>query len=277
MGAVLMILLLMVNLGIGFFLSKQAHTTMKEEVERQMLGVTNTAASMIDGDALEALEAEDMRTQKYQEILRTLGYFRDNIDLRYIYCIRQVGERSFVFTVDPTKLDPAEFGEAVVYTTALDDAAHGMPSVDSKPYRDDWGAFYSAYSPVYDSFGKVAGVVAADFSAEWYEKTVHGYEHKIMASYVFLTVVGVVLVMMISLSVRKRFRELDAELTYLENDIEDFERGVANHFGETTEDILMLRRRSEQNPFAGADMSMEGRMSAARKKLHIYIDFLHNI
>ncbi|MBQ7677456.1 MAG: cache domain-containing protein [Lachnospiraceae bacterium] len=276
MAAVLMSLLLLVNLGIGFFLAKQARITMKEEVERRMLDVTNLAASMIDGDALESLQAEDKRSQKYQEILRTLGYFRDNVDLKYIYCIRHVDAQHYIFTVDPTKADPAEFGEEVVYTSALDDAAHGMPSVDDTAYRDDWGAFYSAYSPVYDSFGKIAGVVAADFSTEWYERAVNGYERRIISSYVFLTVVGIGLVAAISLSVRKRIRDLDTELEYLESDIEDFERGVANYFGESAESILSLRRRSEASPSLEGDMSMEGRMKAARRKLGIYIEYLHS-
>ncbi len=37
-------------------------------------------------------------------------------------------------------------------------------------YEDEWGRFYSAYSPVFDSHGKVGGIVAVDFSAEWFDR-----------------------------------------------------------------------------------------------------------
>ncbi len=57
-------------------------------------------------------------------------------------------------------------------TDALYQASLGKPSVDKVPYEDSWGRFYSAYSPVFDSNGKVAGIVAVDFSADWYDKQI---------------------------------------------------------------------------------------------------------
>ena len=138
-------------------------------IQNRMLDISNTAAAMLDGDELKNLKKEDKGTVEYQKVNDTLAYFQDNIDLRYIYCVTAKSDKEFVFSVDPTVEDPGIFGEPVVYTEALYAASHGTPSVDKEPYSDDWGRFYSAYSPVFDSDGNVAGIVAVDFDAGWYD------------------------------------------------------------------------------------------------------------
>ncbi|MBR3316575.1 MAG: diguanylate cyclase, partial [Atopobiaceae bacterium] len=139
-------------------------------MQTRMLDISNTAAAMIDGDALKSVSPADEGTDKYESIMRTLRYFQDNIDLKYIYCIRDMGDGKFTFGLDPTVEDPGEFGSPIVYTDALYEASQGHPAADNVHYEDAWGAFYSAYSPVFDSEGKVAGIIAVDFSAEWYNQ-----------------------------------------------------------------------------------------------------------
>lgn len=61
----------------------------------------------------------------YDNIMRILTYFRDNIELKYIYCIRDMGDGNFVFGLDPTVEDPGEFGSPITYTDALYAASKG--------------------------------------------------------------------------------------------------------------------------------------------------------
>ncbi len=124
------IFLLIVNVSLGIILTRQSSNAMKALMKGRMLDVSNTAASMIDGDVLRDITAEDKDTEGYRQILKSLTYFQENIDLKYIYCIRDMGNREFIFTVDPTVLDPAPFGESVVYTDALYEASLGHASVD---------------------------------------------------------------------------------------------------------------------------------------------------
>ncbi len=81
-----------------------------------------------------------------------------------------MGDGTFTFGLDPTVEDPGEFGSPIVFTDALYKASQGTASADETPYHDAWGSFYSAYSPVLDARGDVAGIVAVDFSAEWYNR-----------------------------------------------------------------------------------------------------------
>ena len=164
--------MLTTNLALGIVLTKQAHQSTKIQINERMLDVANTAADMLEGDALEGLTEADIGTQKYQTAYDTLSCFLENIGLYAIYYVMDKGDGTFVFGIDPDPVKPAEFGSPCVCTDALYAAGKGTPSVDEVPYEDAWGRFYSAFSPVFTSDGKVAGIVAADFKAQWYEERV---------------------------------------------------------------------------------------------------------
>lgn len=166
----MVVFLLGVNLSLGYLLMRESADSIISLMQTRMLDVSNTAAAMIDGDALETVTPDDKGTDRYETIMRTLTYFQDNIDLKYIYCIRDMGDGTFTFGLDPTVEDPGEFGSPIVYTDALYQASQGTPSADKEYYEDAWGTFYSAYSPVFNSKGEVAGIIAVDFSAEWYDR-----------------------------------------------------------------------------------------------------------
>ena len=162
--------LLIVTISLGYMLERQSRSSIITLMQTRMLDTANTAAAMINGDILESVTPEDKGTEGYESVMKTLTYFQDNVDLKYIYCIRDMGDGTFSFGLDPTVEDPGEFGSEIVYTDALSKASKGTASVDETPYKDAWGTFYSAYSPVYNSQGKVAGIIAVDFSAEWYNR-----------------------------------------------------------------------------------------------------------
>ncbi len=136
---------------------------------QRMLDIANCAAGSVDGDDLGAITADDRESGRFRRLYNALAIFRDNIELEYVYGIREEPDGRFTFTVDPALNNPAKFGEEVLRTDALVAASKGIPSVDETPYTDSWGTFYSAYSPVFNSGGRVSGIIAVDFSEEWYE------------------------------------------------------------------------------------------------------------
>ena len=111
--------MILFNLAFGVILSKAALKAMRAQIDERMLDISNTAAAMINGDDLAKMTADDQGSPEYQRVMENLTYFQDNIELSYIYCIMQVGEREFVFGVDPTIENPGEFGSPIVYTDAL--------------------------------------------------------------------------------------------------------------------------------------------------------------
>ena len=165
-----LVVLLTVHIIMSVTLISMAKKALREQVEQRMLDVANTAAHMINGDELKTLKAEDKGTEKYQKVYDTLRSFQDSIQLDYIYGIQQEEDGSFSFTIDPEPEDPGEWGEHIDTTDALINASNGKADVDKEPVEDEWGLFYSAYSPVFDSDGNVVGIVGVDFNAEWYDK-----------------------------------------------------------------------------------------------------------
>ena len=200
---------------LGHVLLTQTKTALKSLIQSRMLDMAKTAAANLDGDILEKLEKEDKGTPEYQLINDELAIYQENIELEYIYCIRKNGEKDFTFTVDPTIEDPGEFGSPIVYTEALERASNGEASVDDTPYEDEWGKFYSAYSPVFDSQGKVAGIVAVDFSARWYDSQIRKITWTIVLSGIFSLLFGAAIVFVLTGRYRKRFKELNSELENL--------------------------------------------------------------
>ena len=141
----------------------------RKAIQQRMVDIANCAAGSVNGDILEKLTTGDEGTPEYQTVYDSMAVFRDNAELEYIYSIRDEGNGRFTFIVDTDPDEPGAFGDEVKYTEALDQASRGTTAVDEVPYSDQWGEFYSAYSPVYDSAGRIAGIVAADFSVAWFD------------------------------------------------------------------------------------------------------------
>ncbi len=180
-----LILLLLVHTTLGIVMMSMSKKELREQIEERMLDVANTAAFQLNGDELKNLTAGDVGTEPYNRALETLRSFQNNIRLDYIYAIQEEEDGSFSFTIDPEQDDPGQFGDAIETTDALKKAAQGTPGVDKIATSDKWGKFYSAYSPVFDSQGNVAGIVGVDFDAEWFDEKVNSYRLIV----VFLTMI----------------------------------------------------------------------------------------
>ena len=125
---------------IGFVLSSQSSNAMRTLINERMLDISNSAAGMLDGDALVGLSAGDVDTPAYREGMRILRTFYDNIELEFIYCIYDRGNGLYVFGIDPSD-DPGAFEDQVITTPALVAAFDGVCGVDREAYEDAWASF----------------------------------------------------------------------------------------------------------------------------------------
>ncbi|WP_408071897.1 response regulator [Butyrivibrio sp. JL13D10] len=220
-------ILLIGDMLMGIILMKQSQNSIKTIINGRMLDIANTAAAMLDGDIMEKLTAEDAGSEEYESQMKNLRAFQDSIELKYIYCINDEGNKHFTFSIDPTVEDPGEFGSDIVYTDALYQASLGVPSVDEVPYEDQWGTFYSAYSPVFNSKGEVATIVAVDFSAQWYEEQISRLARTILIFVITSAFIGAVLVIIAMGGVRKSVHDISREITDLEKDVDDITKEIA--------------------------------------------------
>ena len=209
-------LLLITNILMGVTLMTMSKHTLRSQVEKRMLDVSKAAAAQIDGDVIKHLTAEDKDTEEYIRTLNILRSFQENIELDYIYWINPGPNDTFTFAIDPDREDPAYFGEAIEATDALKAAAKGVPSVDKEPHTDEWGRFYSAYSPIYDSDGNVAGIIGVDFDADWYDGVLNSRTAVAVIITMVALTIGIVLSFIIMSQNRKRFSTMLRRLSELE-------------------------------------------------------------
>ena len=141
----------------------------RKAIQQRMLDIANCAAGSISGDALASINEDTVGSAAYNMTYNTLTIFRDNVELEYVYVLRKTDAGKYVFVLDTDPVSPASYGDEAKFTKALNTAGYGTAAVDNVPYKDQWGEFYSAYSPVYDSYGRISGIVVVDFSVRWFE------------------------------------------------------------------------------------------------------------
>ncbi len=228
-----LVLLLLTHILMGVTLVILSKNKLRNQIEERMLDIAKTAAFQLDGDELKNLTAADVNTEPYQKALTTLRSFQVNIQLDYIYGLKDNGDGTFSFTIDPDPDSPGEFGEKVETTEALKNAANGTADIDKEAHTDEWGRFYSAYCPVFDSDGNVAGIVGVDFNANWFDDAISLH----IAAVIIITMVAMTIAIVFTLIMRTtkiegRYKEQLEETLQREHEQEQ-ELGSARHLAYT--------------------------------------------
>ena len=190
----------------------RARVGIRKAIQQRMLDIANCASGSVNGNVLGGLTEEKVGSAEYNDVYNTLAVFRDNVELEYVYCIREVSEGNFIFTMDLDLLTPASYGDSVEYTDALATAGRGTAAVDEVPYTDQWGEFYSAYSPVFDQSGNVAGIVAVDFSVDWFEDQLSAQTRSTVLSYVIVLVLSQLVAALLALLTVRPFVKMQGKL-----------------------------------------------------------------
>lgn len=266
------VLLFLANSVLGIVILTQSRSAMRSLIDKNMLDVAKSAAGSLDGDALGSLTEADVDGPVFREVEERLLVFQNSVDIHFIFAVKQVGDGSFVFTVDPDPVDPGAFGEECLTTPALEKAGNGTPAVDDKPAQDRWGNFYSAYCPVFDSAGNVSGVVGVDFDAEWYDAQLRQYSYSVVLVTSFSVATGAVIIGAFTNRVRRRFGSLEAGLEELSGDIDCLMDEISSSAG------LQLPKAApgierEETPSDELGVLSE-KVHAMQAEMRIYLDYL---
>lgn len=270
------VLLLVANTALGFSVLGQSRKAMKELINKNMVDVVKSAAGSLDGDVLGSLTEDDVDGPVFCDIEDRLLVFQNSVDIHYIYAVKQVDEDAFVFTVDPDPVDPGTFGEEIVTTPALVRAGMGIPTADDEPAADRWGNYYSAYCPVFDSSGKVAGIVGVDFDAQWYDDQIHRYSMSIVIVTVFSVVLGGVVVVLMTNRVRVKFRDLDVGLSDLSKDVDLLMEEMASYSGFEVPNVQHESGEGEDTEEGSDELEiLSNKIRTMQTEMGIYLDYLH--
>jgi diguanylate cyclase (GGDEF)-like protein len=182
--------------------------------------------------------------------------------------------------VDPDPVNPGEIGEEVVVTDALIKAGSGTASVDTEPAQDEWGNFYSSYSPVFDSEGNVAAIVGVDFDANWYEAQVREHMKPAIIIIMFFVFLCALIVFTFSRRMLLRVRLLNSQLSEMAVNVDELITQLS------TEEHIMLDANPEMytgineshSEFSGEgdeiDM-LSSRLQDMQEEISLYKSFAH--
>lgn len=184
----------------------------RKAIQQRMLDIANCAAGSVSGEVMKNFTEDQVGSVAYNKVYDTLAVFRDNVELEYVYCIKEDEPGRFIFTMDTDQISPASYGDSVEYTEALAKAGSGIASVDEVPYTDQWGSFYSAYSPVFDSTGKVVGIVVVDFSSDWFDGQLASQTRSMVLGYVVILLFSLLFAGILSFLIVKPYVKAQGEL-----------------------------------------------------------------
>ena len=273
------VFLLTVSYLIGNVLMTQSKIAMKELMQESMLNAASTAAAALDGDELASIKMGDdtSNSEAFLHVRETLQMFLFNMNVKYIYTVKYLNGKNFVFLVDSDPIDPGHYGEPVVYTEALYKASQGQKDVDDTPFTDRWGNFYSAYCPVYTSDGALAGIVAVDYDARWFEDKIAINT----ASILFITVVSMIIgggiIVFITTRFRKKIKSLSREMEELENDIYALNKELAANVNlqKTTNPLPSEADLDLESPsYASSFEALSSRIHKAKEDIKEYVSYV---
>ena len=184
----------------------------RKAIQQRMLDIANCAAGSVSGEVMKNFTEDQVGSVAYNNVYDTLTIFRDNVELEYVYCIKEDTPGNFIFIMDTDPVSPASYGDSVEFTEALAQAGRGTASVDEVPYTDQWGSFYSAYSPVFDSTGKVVGIVVADFSSDWFDGQLASQTRSMVLGYAVILLFSLLFAGVLSFLIVKPYVKAQGEL-----------------------------------------------------------------
>jgi methyl-accepting chemotaxis protein len=224
----MIVCVLLVGILVGVTCLQRMETNMLDQSRRQTKSVAAMAAATVDGDLLEEIQIGDEGSEAYAAILTQLQNFLQGDSVDYIYTMRQAdGELQFVVDADPD--EPAAVGEPYESYDTIDLAFQGISAVDSEVTNDEWGSFYSGFAPIYNSEGKIVGVVGVDCSVD----TIAVQEQEMLRTVVAIEgislVVSIILALLISSFLAKHIKTIDQKVKELAEAKGDLTKEISVH------------------------------------------------
>jgi signal transduction histidine kinase/DNA-binding response OmpR family regulator len=137
-------------------------------IER-LKAVSLSASTFVNADELEKFQTiEDMKLESYQDIKKKLYYFSKQVDVFYVYYMRII-DGKIQYIIDNDYDEKTRVGlDTPLTDIAIEEGADDayltgeVNCEDIGSYTEGWEGLMSAYAPVFNSQGKIVGVVGVD-------------------------------------------------------------------------------------------------------------------
>ncbi len=149
-------------------------------IKASLIQRTESMAELIRAEDLATLQGSeaDLKSPTYQKLKENFIHIREsNGDIRFIYILtlRGGGEEAF-FTIDSEPPESEDYSPpGQTYEEGLADVQtsyHQRQSWILPIARDRWGVWLSAFSPIFNHDGSVAGILGMDVPADHYYRSI---------------------------------------------------------------------------------------------------------
>ncbi len=193
LAGMIVCVLIVTNL-VGWVFIIQAKGTLLEQCKKTAKSSAKIAAQRLDGDMLEKIKPGDEGSDSHKEILQQLQDFLCGEDIKYIYTMRMENDK-LTFIVDADTEDGAAIGEEYEIYDEMAEAFEGKVTVDREMTSDEWGDFYSAFAPIYNSSDQIVGIVGVDCSAT----AIRVQQNSFIKLFIIIELVGLAVAIILSL------------------------------------------------------------------------------
>lgn len=160
-------LIFLCTVGIGLVSYVKEKETLIEQAKSNGIDIAKCAAAEVNAKELTSINDGMENSTEYVSVLDKLGIYRDNNSIvEYIYTMKMVND-NLVFVVDADTEDPAAINEEYEMLPEIEEALNGVATTDEEVTSDEWGSYFSAYAPIFENDGSVAGIVGVDVSVDW--------------------------------------------------------------------------------------------------------------
>jgi len=194
------------------------------------------AANAVDGDIFSRVISEGADSAAYRQVHKELTDFLSAGSVKYIYTMAK-SDGAYFFVVDTDPENPAAFGEEYETEDEMEAAWSGQASITEEPSVDEWGIVYTAYAPIFNSSGKVSGIVGVDCNAEDIRATRTQLVMLIIMASVFGLFLSLLFAGFISIKSKRSFVRLFSAMEAVTGDNGDLTRKVRISSGDELEII----------------------------------------
>lgn len=174
----------------------------------------NVARAEIDGDLLTVVRKGSEGSAEYELLLTKLREIQEICGIAYLYTLYTDGDGGLFYGIDTdhTSAQARPGDHADMPYSEFADAFAGKPYVQDYIDETEDGSLISAYLPVWDSEGRVAGILGCDYDASYVADRMGAAARSTMQISAFLFVTAILVLNLIAGKITRRLQKVDKKI-----------------------------------------------------------------
>lgn len=199
---------------LGWNAYKRIETGMIAMGVQQAEMAANIACSSIDGDLIREIRAGSEGSPEYEALLARLRRLQEICGIAYLYTLYTDGNGGLFYGVD-TDTTSSQNSPGTPFGMPYSEFAStfaGNPYVQDYIDRTSDGNLISAYLPIYDSAGKIVGILGCDYEASYVVDRMGAAVRSTLQISAMLFVLAIVILNLIAGKIMRRLRKVDEKI-----------------------------------------------------------------